>query len=176
FDTLSANRVEIGVQEANERSRRVAERLGFVLEGRLRRRALDAAGRPVDRLVFSLIPGGYRRLPGAPPAPARGGPPPPARPESRWSDRRGRHDRAGGHRGSKRGRRRQLGAVTMQLREMDERVTYLQQLQADDGPVVLINQFNVAPEDADRFLEAWAADAAFMKGQPGFIAAQLHRG
>src|SRR5262245_33282947 len=64
----------------------------------------------------------------------------------------------------------------MRLRELDERVTYLQQLHADDGPVVLINQFNVAPEDAERFLEAWAADAAFMKGQPGFIAAQLHRG
>ena len=36
----------------------------------------------------------------------------------------------------------------MQLREVDERVTDLQQLQADDGPVVLINQFNVVPEDA----------------------------
>jgi quinol monooxygenase YgiN len=64
----------------------------------------------------------------------------------------------------------------MRLREMDERVTYLQQLQADDGPVVLINQFTVAPEDAARFLEVWAADAAFMKGQPGCITAQLHRG
>jgi heme-degrading monooxygenase HmoA len=64
----------------------------------------------------------------------------------------------------------------MQLREMDERVTYLQQLQEDDGPVVLINQFTVAPEEADRFLEVWAADAAFMKGQPGFICTQLHRG
>jgi heme-degrading monooxygenase HmoA len=65
----------------------------------------------------------------------------------------------------------------MQLREMDERVTYLQQLQEDrGGPVVLINVFNVAPEDAERLLEAWADDAAFMKEQAGFISAQLHRG
>ncbi len=64
----------------------------------------------------------------------------------------------------------------MQLRETDERITYAQQLQEDTGPVVLINQFNVAPEDADRLLEAWAEDAAYMKRQPGFISTQLHRG
>jgi hypothetical protein len=34
----------------------------------------------------------------------------------------------------------------MRLRETDDHVTYLQQLQDDDGPVILINQFNVAPE------------------------------
>ena len=66
--------------------------------------------------------------------------------------------------------------MTMQLREMDERVDYMQQLQGEDGPVVLINQFNVAPKDVDQFLEAWADDAAFMKSQPGFISTQLHRG
>jgi hypothetical protein len=44
----------------------------------------------------------------------------------------------------------------MKLREMDEHVTYRQQLQEDTGPIVLINQFNVAPEDGDRFLEVWA--------------------
>jgi quinol monooxygenase YgiN len=59
---------------------------------------------------------------------------------------------------------------------MDDQVTYTQQLQDDDGPVVLINQFNLAPADATRFLEVWADDAAFMKQQPGFISAQLHRG
>ena len=64
----------------------------------------------------------------------------------------------------------------MPLREMDAHVTYLQQLQQDDGPVVLINPFTVAPEDAGRFLDAWADDAAFMKEQPGFISAQLHQG
>ena len=46
----------------------------------------------------------------------------------------------------------------------------------DEGQVVLINQFEVPPEDAERFLEVWADDAAFMKQQPGFISTQLHRG
>jgi quinol monooxygenase YgiN len=64
----------------------------------------------------------------------------------------------------------------MQLRETDEQVTYVRQLQQDTGPIVLINQFNVAPEDIDRLLEAWAEDAAWMKQQPGFISTQLHRG
>jgi heme-degrading monooxygenase HmoA len=64
----------------------------------------------------------------------------------------------------------------MELREMDEHTTYLEQLKEDDGPVVLINQFAVRPEDAERFLEVWADDAAFMKQQPGFISTQLHRG
>jgi heme-degrading monooxygenase HmoA len=59
---------------------------------------------------------------------------------------------------------------------MDEHVTYLQQLREDDGQVVLINQFNVSPEETERFLEVWADDAAFMKQQPGFISTQLHRG
>jgi heme-degrading monooxygenase HmoA len=64
----------------------------------------------------------------------------------------------------------------MTLREMDDQVTYRQQLQDDDGPVVLINQFNLAPEDAEPFLQVWADDAAYMKQQPGFISTQLHRG
>jgi quinol monooxygenase YgiN len=64
----------------------------------------------------------------------------------------------------------------MKLREMDDQVTYAQQLQHDDGPVVLINQFNPAPGDAEQFPEVWARDAAFMRQQPGFISTQLHRG
>ena len=64
----------------------------------------------------------------------------------------------------------------MQLRELDERVTYRQQLQDESGPVVLINVFTVAPEDQERLVDAWARDAAFMKRQPGFVSAQLHRG
>jgi quinol monooxygenase YgiN len=66
--------------------------------------------------------------------------------------------------------------TTVRLREMDEQITYLQQLQGDDGPVVLMNQFNVAPDDVERFLAVWAEDAAFMRQQPGFISTQLHRG
>jgi heme-degrading monooxygenase HmoA len=52
----------------------------------------------------------------------------------------------------------------------------MQQLREDTGPIVLINEFNVAPGDVERFLEVWADDAAFMKQQPGFISTQLHRG
>src|SRR6266581_3170135 len=66
--------------------------------------------------------------------------------------------------------------TTMMFREMDDQVTYTQQLQQDDGPVVLINQFNLAPGDTERFVQVWADDAAYMKQQPGFIATQLHRG
>ena len=64
----------------------------------------------------------------------------------------------------------------MKLSQVDERVTYPEQLREDSGPVVLINHFNLAPEDVERFLEVWADDAAFMTRQPGFISTQLHRG
>jgi hypothetical protein len=64
----------------------------------------------------------------------------------------------------------------MHLREMNEHVTYLQQLREDDGPVALINEFNISPENTDHFITVWADDAAFMKRQPGFISTQLHRG
>jgi quinol monooxygenase YgiN len=49
------------------------------------------------------------------------------------------------------------------------------QLEENVGPIVLINKFNAKPEEADQFLKAWAADAAYFKSQPGFISAQLHR-
>jgi hypothetical protein len=35
--------------------------------------------------------------------------------------------------------------MAVQLQEMDERVTFGEQLQQDTGPIVLINRFNVAP-------------------------------
>ena len=66
--------------------------------------------------------------------------------------------------------------TTVRLREMDEHTTFMQQLQEDTGPIVLINEFNVASEDVETFLGVWADDAAFMKQQPGFISTQLHRG
>jgi heme-degrading monooxygenase HmoA len=64
----------------------------------------------------------------------------------------------------------------LQLAEMDDRVRLADQLSEEVGPVILINTFRVAPEDADALLAAWSADAAYLKQQPGFIAAQLHRG
>lgn len=60
--------------------------------------------------------------------------------------------------------------------EMDEQVSFRSQMQQEEGPVILVNKFNVRPEDVDRFLQCWAADAAFLKTQPGYIFAQLHRG
>lgn len=60
--------------------------------------------------------------------------------------------------------------------EMDERVTLQIQMEENDDPVILINKFNVAPEDADALVKAWADDATYMKEQPGHISAQLHRG
>jgi hypothetical protein len=36
---------------------------------------------------------------------------------------------------------------------MDQQTTSMQQLQQPGGPVVLNNQFNVAPADAERFLD-----------------------
>ena len=64
----------------------------------------------------------------------------------------------------------------LQLREMDDRVPLADQLAEEVGPVILINTFTVAPQDADALLEVWAADAGYLKQQPGFISAQLHRG
>jgi len=60
--------------------------------------------------------------------------------------------------------------------EMDEKVKFSTQMEANVAPVILINKFNVKPEEVDQFLKIWAADAAIMKRQPGFISAQLHHG
>jgi quinol monooxygenase YgiN len=63
------------------------------------------------------------------------------------------------------------------LIEMDAHVTLMEQMgDTSGGPVVLINKFDVIPAEAEQFLEAWRADATVMKGQPGLIWAQLHRG
>ena len=56
FGPLQANRVEVRMDPRNVRSCQVASRLGFVLEGTLRRCALDREGRPAARHVFALVP------------------------------------------------------------------------------------------------------------------------
>jgi quinol monooxygenase YgiN len=60
--------------------------------------------------------------------------------------------------------------------EADEHVILSEQLEENVGPIILINKFNVKPEEADQFLKAWEKDATYFKSQPGFISAQLHRG
>jgi heme-degrading monooxygenase HmoA len=59
---------------------------------------------------------------------------------------------------------------------MDDRTPLVAQLDHEFGSVILINEFKMEPEDEEQFLTAWAADAAFMKRQPGFISTQLHKG
>jgi hypothetical protein len=48
----------------------------------------------------------------------------------------------------------------IKLVEMDEKVTLSEQLRENvEGTVILINKFNVKPEEVDHFLRAWAVDA-----------------
>jgi quinol monooxygenase YgiN len=60
--------------------------------------------------------------------------------------------------------------------ETDEHVKLSEQLEENVGPIILINRFNVKPEETDQFLKAWEKDATYFKSQPGFISTQLHRG
>lgn len=55
FDGLAARRVEIRCDARNARSRAVAERCGFELEGVLRNEALGVDGTPRDTAVYSRI-------------------------------------------------------------------------------------------------------------------------
>lgn len=59
FEVLGARRVEIRCDARNIRSRKVAERAGYTLEGTLRHDALDNEGRPRDTLLFSMIAADY---------------------------------------------------------------------------------------------------------------------
>jgi RimJ/RimL family protein N-acetyltransferase len=56
FGTLGAQRVEIHCGHRNLRSQRVAERCGFVLEGRLRNQRRETTGELRDTLVYALLP------------------------------------------------------------------------------------------------------------------------
>ena len=55
FESLNARRVELRIDERNAKSRRVAERLGFEIEGRLRRDSLGNDGSVRNTLIYSLI-------------------------------------------------------------------------------------------------------------------------
>ncbi|NOC47564.1 antibiotic biosynthesis monooxygenase [Ruegeria sp. HKCCD7559] len=62
------------------------------------------------------------------------------------------------------------------IKELDTIVTLADQMQTEEGPVVLINLFTVDAEDEKALLRAWAHDVDFMKSQPGYISTQLHQG
>jgi DNA-binding winged helix-turn-helix (wHTH) protein/quinol monooxygenase YgiN len=44
---------------------------------------------------------------------------------------------------------------------------------AEESQVVVVDHLRVAPQDAERFAEAWAGDVAFMERRPGFVSAEL---
>lgn len=62
FTALQAQRVHLGCEATNIASQRVAERTGFLLEGRLRNGLLATSGNPVDMLVYALTPDDWSRL------------------------------------------------------------------------------------------------------------------
>jgi heme-degrading monooxygenase HmoA len=64
----------------------------------------------------------------------------------------------------------------LQLKPLDPGTPIYQQLGTEVAPVVLVNLFQVAEADIPALLEAWEADANWMKQQPGYISTQLHRG
>ena len=64
----------------------------------------------------------------------------------------------------------------LQLKPLDTNVPIFQQLNTEQSPVILVNVFTVAEADVPALLTAWAADANWMKQQPGYISTQLHRG
>ena len=60
--------------------------------------------------------------------------------------------------------------------ETDDRITLEKQLDEDVGPVIVMNKFNVDPQEIDEFLQVFVKTTEIFKQQPGFISAQLHRG
>jgi heme-degrading monooxygenase HmoA len=61
------------------------------------------------------------------------------------------------------------------LRPLDPAFPIERQVAIDAKPVVLVNVFTLDKTDEQIFLDAWQSDSEFMKRQPGFISAQLHR-
>ena len=60
-----------------------------------------------------------------------------------------------------------VNGIPEKLGEMDEQVSFVEQMDEDDsGAVILINKFNVDPEEVDEFLKAFAATDKVLKQQP----------
>ena len=53
--------------------------------------------------------------------------------------------------------------------ETDERITLEKQLDENVGPIVVMNKFNVDPQEVDEFLQIFAKITETFKQQPGFI-------
>ena len=61
------------------------------------------------------------------------------------------------------------------MRPLDPAFPIERQIAIEASSVVLMNVFTLDKADEQTFLQAWQDDAQFMKRQPGFISAQLHR-
>lgn len=59
FEEMGAQRVMIRCNARNNRSRRVAERTGFVHEGQFRNAERDTGNQLVDILYFAMVPGDF---------------------------------------------------------------------------------------------------------------------
>lgn len=55
FERYRARRVQLRIDERNARSRAVAERCGFELEGVLRQQALDVRGQPCNTCIYARL-------------------------------------------------------------------------------------------------------------------------
>jgi heme-degrading monooxygenase HmoA len=64
----------------------------------------------------------------------------------------------------------------VRFEELDDRVSFVQQLGEAVGPVVFMNVFHVDPDDVEEFLASWTVDGELMQRQPGYVSTQLHRG
>lgn len=64
----------------------------------------------------------------------------------------------------------------IEMKSLDESTPFETQLQHQTGSVVLVNMFTVPEGELDNVLRLWQEDATYMKAQPGYISAQLHRG
>lgn len=64
----------------------------------------------------------------------------------------------------------------MELESLDPHTPFEAQLAEDTGPVVVVNTFIVPEGLMDEVIKIWQEDSSFMKAQPGYISAQLHRG
>lgn len=62
------------------------------------------------------------------------------------------------------------------IKQLDPKVSIIEQMKTDQSPVTLVNIFDVAEEDITALMKAWENDANWMKKQPGYISTQLHKG
>jgi len=63
----------------------------------------------------------------------------------------------------------------LQIKPLDATCPIANQLGEAHAPAILVNVFEVDAQDEAALLQAWEADANWMKQQPGYISTQLHR-